>query len=309
MLTNEKLFVIVTILIITILVAMLFPPTASTNAQTRGAVVNNNSSNYNNTRSVVLSFDDSTLGQYAIAKPILDKYGFKGTFFTVCNYLGTNNHMNWTQISTLHNQGHDIESHSMNHKHLSRLSDVLLQYEIGQSKQCLVDHGINSTVFAYPFADGSDKTKVVNIVAKYYNLARGGGDPIQSLKSVNRYSIHALTQSGSSSSKMLKSFIDNINRANSTAIASIKFHTFVDATNSTDKIATRAPVFEQEMKYLYDNGFKVIRMSDLGYDVHNNVLYVKKEKGESAPPFQSLLRGLNLQNSFIQNLQQIQHHQ
>ena len=260
-------------------------------------------SNYNNTRSVILSFDDSTLGQYSIVKPILDKYGFKGTFFTVCNYVDTNNHMNWTQISTLHNQGHDIESHSMNHKHLSRLSDVLLQYEIGQSKQCLVDHGINSTVFAYPFADGSDKTKVVNIVAKYYNLARGGDDPIQSLKSVNRYSIHALTQSDSSDSKMLKSFIDNINRTNSTAIASIKFHTFVDTTNSKDKLTTRAPVFEQEMKYLHDNGFKVIRMSDLGYDVHNNVLYVKKEKGEYALPYQTLLRDLNFQNPFIQNLQ------
>ena len=119
MLTNEKLFVIVTILIITILVATPFLSAASTNAQTRSAVVNNSSS-YNNTRSVILSFDDSTLGQYTIAKPILDKYGFKATFFTVCNYVGTNNHMNWTQISTLHNQGHDIESHTMNHKHLSR---------------------------------------------------------------------------------------------------------------------------------------------------------------------------------------------
>ncbi len=29
---------------------------------------------------VILSFDDSTLGQYTVAKPILDKYGFKGTY-------------------------------------------------------------------------------------------------------------------------------------------------------------------------------------------------------------------------------------
>ena len=28
---------------------------------------------------VILSFDDSTFGQYIVAKPILDKYGFKGT--------------------------------------------------------------------------------------------------------------------------------------------------------------------------------------------------------------------------------------
>jgi peptidoglycan/xylan/chitin deacetylase (PgdA/CDA1 family) len=145
---------------------------------------------------VILSFDDSTLGQYTVVRPILDKYGFKGTFFTGCNYIGRTGHMNWTQINTLQKEGHDIESHSMNHTHLSKLSGVELRYEIGQSKQCLAKHGINSTVFAYPFADGSDKPNIVNMVFKYYTLARAGDDPIQSLKSVNRYSIHALTQSG-----------------------------------------------------------------------------------------------------------------
>ena len=29
------------------------------------------------------------------------------------------------------------------------------------------------------------------------------------------------------------------------------------------------------MKYLHDNGFKVITMSDLGYDENNNILYIK----------------------------------
>ncbi len=51
------------------------------------------------------------------------------------------------------------------------------------------------------------------------------------------------------------------------------------------------------MKYLHDNGFKVIRMSDLGYDVHNNVLYVKKEKGEYALPYQTLLQGFKFPKS------------
>ena len=31
------------------------------------------------------------------------------------------------------------------------------------------------------------------------------------------------------------------------------------------------------MKYLHDNGFKVIRMSDLGFSPTNNMLYVKGE--------------------------------
>lgn len=68
------------------------------------------------------------------------------TFFIVCDYVGKTEHMNWTQINSLRNEGHDIESYNMSHKHLSRLSDVKLQYEIGQSKQRLADHRINSTV-------------------------------------------------------------------------------------------------------------------------------------------------------------------
>ncbi|MGA7898232.1 MAG: hypothetical protein WCA39_05145, partial [Nitrososphaeraceae archaeon] len=34
-------------------------------------------------------------------------------------------------------------------------------------------------------------------------------------------------------------------------------------------------LFEQEMKYLHDNGFKVIRMSDLGFSPTKDMLYVK----------------------------------
>src|SRR5215813_14051604 len=62
---------------------------------------------------------------------------------------------------------------------------------------------------------------------------------------------------------MFTKFVENVNRANSTALASIKFHRFVNNTDSRSKISTSPQLFEQEMKYLHDNGFKVIRMSDL----------------------------------------------
>ena len=44
-----------------------------------------------------------------------------------------------------------------------------------------------------------------------------------------------------------------------------------------DKAITSTDVglFDSEMKYLHNNGFKVLTMSDLGYDEHNNYLYVK----------------------------------
>ncbi|MGA9298286.1 MAG: polysaccharide deacetylase family protein, partial [Nitrososphaeraceae archaeon] len=35
---------------------------------------------------VILTFDDGYKSQYTTVKPILDKYGYKGTFYVVCNY-------------------------------------------------------------------------------------------------------------------------------------------------------------------------------------------------------------------------------
>ena len=39
--------------------------------------------------------------------------------------------------------------------------------------------------------------------------------------------------------------------------------------------ATDVSLFSQEMKYLHDNGFIVIRLSDLGLDNRTNVLYIR----------------------------------
>ena len=131
----------------------------------------------NSSKIIILAFDDSPKSQFTLAKPILDKYGYKGSFFTVCNFVNNginsfgNESMSWQNIKTLQQQGHDIESHTMTHTALYNRSQQDLIYEIGGSKQCLFDHGINSTVFAYPASTGSENATIINIVSKYYDLS------------------------------------------------------------------------------------------------------------------------------------------
>src|SRR5919108_3707706 len=135
-------------------------------------------SSNNNDKFVIINFDDSHQSDYTYAKPILDKYGFKATFFEVCNWIEAGYHesdisVTWQQIAALQQDGMDIEAHTMTHPNLNDLSSQAdLDYEIGQSKQCLENNGFNPTIFAYPNGKGSDNPKVVNTVAKYYDLAR-----------------------------------------------------------------------------------------------------------------------------------------
>jgi peptidoglycan/xylan/chitin deacetylase (PgdA/CDA1 family) len=71
--------------------------------------------NISNDKVIMLGFDDAWKSQITYAKPILDKYGFKASFFIVCNYVnsGEIRRMNWQDIATLQKDGMDIESHSM----------------------------------------------------------------------------------------------------------------------------------------------------------------------------------------------------
>jgi hypothetical protein len=62
--------------------------------------------------------------------------------------------MTWQDIAALHRDGMDIESYTMTHAHLNTLSAAALNYEIGGSKQCFLNHGYNTTIFGYPVIQG-----------------------------------------------------------------------------------------------------------------------------------------------------------
>ena len=143
------------------------------------SATDSNSSPSTMNKAVILDFydNDNDIGQFTYAKPILDKYGFKSTFFIVCNWASSRNpeRMTWQDISQLYREGHDIESHSMTHKVLDELSARALDYEVGQSKQCLHDHlGIYPAVFSPPHDRGWNNATVINTIAKYYDLSIGG---------------------------------------------------------------------------------------------------------------------------------------
>ena len=63
----------------------------------------------------------------------------------------------------------------------------------------------------------------------------------------------------------MKGFID--------AIPIIAYHSIDDSKGPS---STDVGLFASEMKYLHNNGFKVIPMSDLGYDESTKHMYIKK---------------------------------
>ena len=247
----------------------------------------------------ILTFDDGYKNQYSNAKPILDKYGFKATFYIVCNYVGSgDNRMTWEQIHSLHDEGHDIAAHTMNHNDLSKLSPQAVEYEVAQSKQCLLDQGINPKSFAYPFNGGSDDPTVLNIVASHYDLARTATDPLAFLScgddsncTTNKYSIMGWSHDSEKKNnayndqQMLGRFVQVVNSQNeynTNGVNAVPILIWHKIDNTNVEYSTSVDLFEAEMKYLYDNGFTVLTMADLVYDEGSN--YLKINDGNDNVP-------------------------
>jgi peptidoglycan/xylan/chitin deacetylase (PgdA/CDA1 family) len=303
--------------------------TTSNNTISSGDSNTNSGNNGSNGKVVIINFDDSFKNQFLYAKPILDKYGFKATFFEVCGWIGKYpiSKKSWQDLATLRQDGMDIESHTMTHAHLNALSTAELNYQIGQSKQCLLNHGFDTPIFAYPYSEGSNNITVVKVVAKNYDLARtDSGFPLtflhcnglknhpqtdcktysdngKKLTFDNRYSIKSWTHrhiDGSYSSEegvcagvchsynnalMFQRFVADVNsqlpynkNGVINAIPIVIYHNIVslpDVSLSKDAADTTVNLFDQEMKYLHDNGFRVLTLTQLGYDPINNVFYIK----------------------------------
>jgi len=277
----------------------------------------------NNNKVVIITFGDGYQSQYIYAKPILDKYGYKGNYFVMCNRVGTPTKMTWPELGQLYKEGNvigsktvDYGTKAMENKDLNHLSAKDLEFEVGQSKQCLLSHGINTTFFAVPKNLANNNATVINTIAKYYTLAINGhsnlmylncsGGGIQNsaqtdcrtyfgngnLTPENRYSVgewsmqHLEHGNSFNDSQMFGKFIEELNSQNRfndkgivNAIPLIGYHdivTYPDAKYSNVSSDTTLNLFNAEIKYLHDNGFKVLTFYNLGYDDKNNVFFIKQ---------------------------------
>jgi peptidoglycan/xylan/chitin deacetylase (PgdA/CDA1 family) len=261
-------------------------------------------------KAAIITFDDEMLSQYTYAKPILDKYNFKATFYIICNSVDKENRMNWNNIQTLEEEEHEIGSHSMNHKRLSTLPEEEIRYEIIESKRCLQEKGFNVTSFSFPYNDGDNNKNILKIVADNYYIARTASEPLMlfQCRSVNvendddddkyenqcyhqystenkknelqsdfkRYTITGLSHEaykksgGYSDEEMFEQFIEieksqtKYNNENTIGAIPILIYHSVDYTG--DDYSINPGLFEKEMEYLFENGYKVFQMKDIVYD-------------------------------------------
>lgn len=107
-------------------------------------------------RPIVLTFDDGYRDAYEEAFPLLQRYGFRGTFFVLTGRAdeGDPRYLSWAQIREMSAAGMDIQLHGREHIPLSGRDEAFLFYHVIGGKQSIEAHtGRPVRFFAYPSSD------------------------------------------------------------------------------------------------------------------------------------------------------------
>ncbi len=106
------------------------------------------------------SFDDGYKEHFTIAAPLLEKYGFRGTFFIVIKQIGmpegkpdalVYKWLDWEQIKGLHDRGHEIANHTITHQRLPYISPEAQEVEVNEPLRIIKEKfGFDMLTFCYP---------------------------------------------------------------------------------------------------------------------------------------------------------------
>ena len=101
---------------------------------------------------ILLTFDDTDLDQFTIARPELAKYGYKAMYFVMTVSLGRPHYMSKAQVKQLAAEGNVIGSHTWDHHNVKKYQGQDWVTQIDKPTKTLEDiTGQKINYFAYPF--------------------------------------------------------------------------------------------------------------------------------------------------------------
>ena len=101
---------------------------------------------------ILLTFDDTDLDQFTIARPELEKYGYKAMYFVMTVSLGRPHYMTKAMVKQLSDEGNIIGSHTWDHHNVKKYQGQDWVTQIEKPTKTLEDiTGKKINYFAYPF--------------------------------------------------------------------------------------------------------------------------------------------------------------
>lgn len=137
---------------------------------------------------VMITFDDTDEEQFSIGAKEMDKYGFKGVFFIMTISINRPRYMSKEQIKQLAENGHAIESHTWDHKMVTKYGEEDFENQLIKPRKTIEEiTGKTASYFAYPFGIW-DKKVIPQLKKADFKMAfilstkRDSADPLYTVR-------------------------------------------------------------------------------------------------------------------------------
>ncbi|MFN3217423.1 MAG: polysaccharide deacetylase family protein [Acidimicrobiales bacterium] len=180
---------------------------------------------------VSFTFDDGWISQATVAQPLLERFGYRGTFYLLSGYLGVFPYISEAQAIGLHAAGHEIGSHTISHPHLPQLPIDELRRELVTSRRDLeAAIGVPVAHFASPY--GEADARVLDEVRPVYSSHRGVFEGLNRRGLIDRYDIRVRNVMDTTSQATVEAWMDEA-IANGAWLVLV-YHDVIDAPRTYD---------------------------------------------------------------------------
>jgi len=243
-----------------------------------------------------VTFDDGTYDQYAVAFPLLEEMGIKGTFYLATSLIDqgywndkgvTRKMMSWIQASRIAAAGHEIGSHSMSHIDLT-IEGIDLQMELKGSRDYIEKQLPDVKVQSFCWPHWRETANAVQTASDYYISGRSGNGIIEyyltrkggipSDPPGNMYTVNALGFLNSHKERDWKAVIDSTYDRGSWFVSS--YHGLDDgilAESSMGWKPLNIELFVRTIQYPIDKDFWIdtfINVSKYIFERDNALLHI-----------------------------------
>ena len=223
-------------------------------------------------KTVVLTMDDAVKSHRTFAGPLLKELGFSATFFVTHRWMSSAEHfMNWQEIAELHQMGFEIGNHSWTHADFSSGRDAArLEGELalvaGELKRVHVPRPVSFAWCGNTF--GPEALAVLRDsgirFARRGEMPEGRYGKLDIAARFDPARHHRLlipTTGDAYPDWTLDHFKKVVAQAGEGQVVVLQFHGVPDIEHPW--VHTPPERFREYMRYLKDNGFRVIALRDL----------------------------------------------
>jgi peptidoglycan/xylan/chitin deacetylase (PgdA/CDA1 family) len=219
---------------------------------------------------VSITFDDGWESSFNNGVPLLDRYGYKATFYINPSSIETPSFMHASQLAALRDKGNEIAAHGYSHDDMTAISSSQLNFQLQEGRDYLGRAGFPTADFATPY--GKSDAEVQWYARKYFSTLRGTETGLNTRQNLEPYNLKVVYLEVSTSDKEVAAALKDAKQYNGWVI--FVYHRVGLSRTAIGSLKVERPALAEEsvskqLSLIHDSGIAVATVAAAYKEVAN----------------------------------------